>query len=41
MDGTIPRRRLGEVLARMRQMEAEHGLRVPTCSTPATATCIR
>jgi len=27
MDGTIPRRRLGDVLARMRQMEAEHGLR--------------
>ncbi len=28
MDGTIPRRRLGDVLARMKQMEAEHGLRV-------------
>jgi len=28
MDGTIPRRRLGDVLARIRQMEAEHGLRV-------------
>ncbi len=27
MDGTIPRRRLGEVLARMKQMEALHGLR--------------
>jgi glycolate oxidase len=27
MDGTIPRRRLGDVLARMKQMEAEHGLR--------------
>ncbi len=28
MDGTIPRRRLGDVLARMKQMEAEHRLRV-------------
>jgi glycolate oxidase len=28
MDGTIPRRRLSEVLARMTQMEEEHGLRV-------------
>jgi glycolate oxidase len=28
MDGTIPRRRLGDVLARMKQMEAEYGLRV-------------
>jgi glycolate oxidase len=28
MDGTIPRRRLSEVLLRMKQMEAEHGLRV-------------
>jgi glycolate oxidase len=28
MDGTIPRRRLSEVLSRMRQMEAYHGLRV-------------
>jgi glycolate oxidase len=28
MDGTIPRRRVGEVLTRIRQMEAEHGLRV-------------
>ncbi len=28
MDGTIPRARLGDVLARMKQMEAEHGLRV-------------
>jgi glycolate oxidase len=27
MDGTIPRRRVAEVLARMKQMEAEHGLR--------------
>ncbi len=27
MDGTIPRKRLSEVLARMKQMEAEHGLR--------------
>ena len=28
MDGTIPRRRLGDVLARIKQMEALHGLRV-------------
>ncbi len=28
MDGTIPRRRLGDVLRRMKQMEAEHNLRV-------------
>jgi glycolate oxidase len=28
MDGTIPRKRLGEVLSRMRQMEGAHGLRV-------------
>ena len=28
MDGTIPRRRLGEVLLRMKQMEAQYGLRV-------------
>jgi glycolate oxidase len=28
MDGTIPRRRLGDVLTRMKQMEAEHRLRV-------------
>ena len=28
MDGTIPRRRLGDVLARMKQMEGEYGLRV-------------
>lgn len=28
MDGTIPRRRLSEVLSRIRQMEAEYGLRV-------------
>jgi glycolate oxidase len=28
MDGTIPRRRLGEVLGRIRQMEAQYGLRV-------------
>jgi glycolate oxidase len=28
MDGTIPRKRLSEVLARMRQLAAEHGLRV-------------
>lgn len=28
MDGTIPRKRLGDVLARMRQMEALYGLRV-------------
>ncbi len=28
MDGTIPRRQLGPVLARMKQMEAEHNLRV-------------
>ena len=27
MDGTIPRRRVADVLARMKQMEAEHGLR--------------
>ncbi len=28
MDGTIPRKRLGDVLARMKQMEAMYGLRV-------------
>jgi glycolate oxidase len=28
MDGTIPRRRVSEVLMRMKQMEAQHGLRV-------------
>jgi glycolate oxidase len=28
MDGTIPRRRVSDVLARMRQMEAQYGLRV-------------
>jgi glycolate oxidase len=28
MDGTIPRRRISEVLTRMKQMEAQHGLRV-------------
>jgi glycolate dehydrogenase FAD-linked subunit len=28
MDGTIPRKRLGEVLSRMKQMEARHKLRV-------------
>ena len=28
MDGTIPRRRLGDVLSRMKQMEGEYGLRV-------------
>jgi glycolate oxidase len=28
MDGTIPRKRLGDVLARITQMEAEYGLRV-------------
>ena len=28
MDGTIPRRRLAEVLTRMRQMQAQYGLRV-------------
>jgi len=28
MDGTIPRKRLGEVLSRTRQMEGAHGLRV-------------
>ncbi len=28
MDGTIPRKRLGDVLGRIRQMEAEYGLRV-------------
>ncbi len=27
MDGTIPRKRLSEVLTRMKQMEAQHGLR--------------
>jgi len=28
MDGTIPRKRLGEVLVRMKQMEGQYGLRV-------------
>jgi glycolate oxidase len=28
MDGTIPRKRLGDVLARMKQMEGQYGLRV-------------
>ncbi|WP_428374726.1 FAD-linked oxidase C-terminal domain-containing protein [Lichenicoccus sp.] len=28
MDGTIPRRRLGDVLARMKQMQGQYGLRV-------------
>jgi glycolate oxidase len=28
MDGTIPRKRIGEVLRRIRQMEAQYGLRV-------------
>ena len=28
MDGTIPRRRLGDVLARMKQMEGQYDLRV-------------
>jgi glycolate oxidase len=28
MDGTIPRKRIGEVLSRMKQMEGQYGLRV-------------
>ena len=42
IDGTIPRRQLPEVLAGDRRAVAgSYGLRSPTCSTPATATCIR
>jgi glycolate oxidase len=42
MDGTIPRKRLGEMLRRdRRDGEASTACAAPTCSTPATATCIR
>ena len=41
MDGTIPRKALPTVLARIREMREEYGLASPTCSTPATATCTR
>ena len=41
MDGTIPRRRLPEVLRRMATCPSPTGCRWPTCSTPATAICIR
>ena len=40
-DGVIPRTRLPEVLRRIDELSAEYGLRVATCSTPATATCTR
>ena len=38
MDGTIPRARLPEVLARMRELSEQYGWPSPTCFTPATAT---
>ena len=41
MDGTIPRKRLGEVLKFIGAMEKKYGLRCPTCFTQATATCTR
>ena len=42
MDGTIPRKRLGEVLNFIASDgDASTGCAAPTYSTPATATCIR
>ena len=42
MDGTIPKKRLGEVLAGIsRALERSSSSRVQTCSMPAMATCIR
>ena len=40
-DGVIPRTRLPEVLRRIARARRRAGLRVATCSTPATATCTR
>ncbi len=39
MDGTIPTGRLPEVLAGIDRIVRGYGLKVGTCSTPATATC--
>ena len=41
MDGTIPRKRLGEVLRFIAGWRRNMACAVPTCSMPATATCIR
>jgi len=41
MDGTIPRKRLAEVLRGMAALSTKYGLRVETSSTPATAICTR
>ncbi len=40
MDGTIPRRRIGDVLLRMKQMEARYGLGWGTCFMPGMAISI-
>ena len=41
MDGTIPRKRLAEVLRRIAELEVNTACAARTSSTPATATCIR
>ena len=41
MDGTIPRKELPRVLARMRELSEKHGLGVANVFHAATATCIR
>jgi glycolate oxidase len=41
MDGTIPRKRLGEVLPASRRWKPNMACAAPTCSMRATATCIR
>ncbi len=41
MDGTIPRRHLAYVLKRIDELSGSSTCSAPTCSMPATATCIR
>jgi glycolate oxidase len=41
MDGTIPRKRLGEMLTASRRWKRSTACAASTCSMPATATCIR
>jgi glycolate oxidase len=41
MDGTIPRRRLAEVLVRVGGLSSDTGSGWPTSFMPATATCTR
>jgi glycolate oxidase len=41
MDGTIPRKRLGEMLTAIRRWKRSTACAASTSSMPATATCIR